>query len=176
MGVTFTCGLLVVFMCVLILFGKEAIHVIPKVWTERGKWKGGKILVAEKKKWEKAKIKIGPVRRKKHSQSSRQGACVIVKHPLQSSHQMPSSWPFLVFTHLYTEHYTTREILMFTLRFLLQGAKTQQDLVFAVAPLPGPAPGTEKISTKYAPDEKMPKKDCSLIPKHYFGSRFTHVS
>ena len=176
MGVTFTCGLLVVFMCVLILFGKEAIHVIQKVWTERGKWKGGKILVAEKKKWEKAKIKIGPVRRKKHSQSSRQGACVIVKHPLQSSHQMPSSWPFLVFTHLYTEHYTTREILMFTLRFMLQGAKTQQDLVFAVASLPGPAPGTEKVSTKYAPDEKMPKKDCSLTPKHYFGSRFTHVS
>lgn len=142
----------------------------------KGKMEGRKDFGGRKKKNEKKPKSRLDSKEKKHSQSSRQLECIIVKHPLQSSHQMPSSWPFLVFTHLYTEHYTTREILMFTIRFLLQGAKTQQDLVFAVASLPGPAPGTEKVSTKYAPDEKMPKKDCSLIPKHYFGSRFTHVS
>ena len=57
---------------------------------------------------------------------------------------------------------------MFTLRFLLQGAKTQQDLVIAIAPLPSPVPGTEKVSTKYAPDEKMPKKRLQSYPKTLF--------
>ena len=46
---------------------------------------------------------------------------------------------------------------MFMLRFLLQG-KTQQDLVITIAPLPSPVSGTEKVPTKYAPDEKKCKK------------------
>ena len=111
----------------------------------------------QKKKKRKSENQDWTRKERKNSQSSRQLACITMKHPLQSSHQMPSSWPFLIFTHLYTEHYTTREILMFMLRFLLQG-KTQQDLVITIAPLPSPVSGTEKVPTKYAPEEKNTKK------------------
>ena len=123
----------------------------------------------QKKKMRKSENQDWTRKERKNSQSSRQLACITMKHPLQSSHQMPSSWPFLIFTHLYTEHYTTREILMFMLRFLLQG-KTQQDLVITIAPLPSPVSGTEKVPTKYAPEEKNAKKKKRLqsYPKTLF--------